>query len=73
MIETMPQSGAYVLGFRVDPADMLQQVATEIQNIHHIFSVEPIFGVNYAHEEKVRNYKPVYFNLHLLATSSITA
>jgi Bardet-Biedl syndrome 5 protein len=53
VIETMPQSGAYVLGFRVDPSELLYQTAQEIQNIHQVFSVEPVFGVSYAQDDKV--------------------
>ena len=49
----MPQSGGYVLGFRLDPPDQLYEVAKEIQNIHSVFSKNPLFGVNFVTEEKV--------------------
>jgi len=52
VIETMPQSGAYVLGFRIDPVELLHQTAQEIQNIHQVFSANPIFGISHAHEDK---------------------
>jgi len=45
VIETVAQSGGYVLGFRIDPADKLKAVTTEIQRVHQIFSQEPVFGV----------------------------
>jgi Bardet-Biedl syndrome 5 protein len=55
VIETMPQSGGYVLGFRIDPTEQLHEVAKEIQNIHSVFSKAPIFGVNYSAEDKVKS------------------
>ncbi len=53
VIETMPQSGGYILGFRVDPADQLNEVAKEIQNIHSVFAKNPVFGVNFVSDDKV--------------------
>uniref|UniRef100_A0A1I8I775 Bardet-Biedl syndrome 5 protein homolog n=1 Tax=Macrostomum lignano TaxID=282301 RepID=A0A1I8I775_9PLAT len=47
VIETMAQSGGYVLGFRVDPADKLKEVAQQVQSLFHIYSKEPVFGVEY--------------------------
>eukprot|EP01112_Ceratiomyxa_fruticulosa_P009752 TRINITY_DN2556_c0_g2_i1.p1 TRINITY_DN2556_c0_g2~~TRINITY_DN2556_c0_g2_i1.p1 ORF type:complete len:344 (+),score=41.49 TRINITY_DN2556_c0_g2_i1:263-1294(+) len=52
VIETMPQSGAYVLGFRIDPSEQLYQTAQEIQNIHQVFSANPIFGVLFTPTEE---------------------
>eukprot|EP01105_Mastigella_eilhardi_P018150 TRINITY_DN4199_c0_g1_i2.p1 TRINITY_DN4199_c0_g1~~TRINITY_DN4199_c0_g1_i2.p1 ORF type:complete len:359 (+),score=106.99 TRINITY_DN4199_c0_g1_i2:150-1079(+) len=46
VIETMAQSGGYILGFRVDPPEKLRSTATEIQRIHQIYSQDPIFGVS---------------------------
>ncbi len=46
VVETMPQSGGYILGFRIDPAEHLQEVAKEIQNVHQVFSKSPVFGVS---------------------------
>ncbi|KAH3743650.1 tubulin epsilon chain [Pelomyxa schiedti] len=45
VIETLPQSGGYVLGFRIDPPEKLKAVTLEIQRVHQIFSQEPMFGV----------------------------
>ena len=47
VIESSQLSGGYVLGFRVDPADKLGQVAKEIGSIHAVYSEKPIFGVEY--------------------------
>ncbi len=46
VVETMPQSGGYILGFRIDPTEHLQEVAKEIQNVHQVFSKSPVFGVS---------------------------
>jgi Bardet-Biedl syndrome 5 protein len=53
IVDTMPQSGGYGLGFRIDPGDQLYEVAKIIQNIHSVYSKSPIFGVNFTAEEKV--------------------
>lgn len=53
VVETMPQSGAYVLGFRIDPVELLHQTTQEIQNIHQVYSTNPIFGISYAQDDKV--------------------
>ena len=47
------QSGGYVLGFRIDPVEKLQQIAKEIQNLHRVYSACPIFGVEFETEDKV--------------------
>mmetsp|Transcript_56120 Transcript_56120/g.135528 ORF Transcript_56120/g.135528 Transcript_56120/m.135528 type:complete len:344 (-) Transcript_56120:133-1164(-) len=52
VIETTPRSGGYILGFRVDPADRLQEIFKEIQSLHQVFSRNPIFGIEYTLEEK---------------------
>jgi Bardet-Biedl syndrome 5 protein len=52
VIETSPKSGGYVLGFRVDPAEALDDVYKEIFSLHSIYSVTPIFGVHHTIDEK---------------------
>eukprot|EP00998_Keelungia_sp_KM082_P005655 NODE_1962_length_1172_cov_70.622967_g1945_i0.p1 GENE.NODE_1962_length_1172_cov_70.622967_g1945_i0~~NODE_1962_length_1172_cov_70.622967_g1945_i0.p1 ORF type:complete len:346 (+),score=68.16 NODE_1962_length_1172_cov_70.622967_g1945_i0:99-1136(+) len=52
VIETTAQSGGYVLGFRIDPSDKLQDIFKEISSLHRLFSVNPIFGVEFTVEEK---------------------
>lgn len=54
VIETTARSGGYVLGFRVDPAERLADVMKEITSLHRVFSVNPIFGVDFVVEERVR-------------------
>lgn len=48
------QSGGYVLGFKIDPVDKLQDALKEINSLHKVYSANPIFGVEYEMEEKVR-------------------
>lgn len=58
VIETSPRSGGYILGFRVDPADhvdpnaYLNEIFHEIQSLWQVFSINPIFGIDYTIEEK---------------------
>ena len=53
MIESSEMSGGYVLGFRVDPTEKLEQVYKEISSLHTIYSETPIFGVEYSKMDKV--------------------
>jgi Bardet-Biedl syndrome 5 protein len=48
------QSGGYVLGFRIDPVEKLQQVHKEIQSLHKVYSTCPVFGVEFEEDERVR-------------------
>ncbi|XP_033639519.1 Bardet-Biedl syndrome 5 protein homolog [Asterias rubens] len=52
VLESSVQSGSYVLGFRIDPADKLQDVVKEIQSLHRVYSSSPIFGVEYESEDR---------------------
>ncbi|XP_070566025.1 BBSome complex member BBS5 isoform X2 [Ptychodera flava] len=52
VLETSVQSGGYVLGFRIDPVEKLQEVVKEIQSLHKVYSANPIFGIEYETEDK---------------------
>merc|ERR1719281_2137507 len=52
VIETTASSGGYILGFRADPVEHLEEVYTQISNLWRVFSATPIFGVEYTVEEK---------------------
>uniref|UniRef100_A0A8C3AXH9 Bardet-Biedl syndrome 5 protein homolog n=1 Tax=Cyclopterus lumpus TaxID=8103 RepID=A0A8C3AXH9_CYCLU len=52
VIESSRQSGGYVLGFKIDPVDKLQDALKEINSLHKVYSTNPIFGVDYEMEEK---------------------
>ena len=43
-----------MLGFRVDPMERLQEAVKEIQSLHRVYSVCPIFGIEFEIEDKVR-------------------
>jgi Bardet-Biedl syndrome 5 protein len=47
VIQTAQTAGNYVLGFRIDPQEKLQEVYKELSSLHSIYSQSPIFGVNY--------------------------
>jgi len=53
VIESSEISGGYVLGFRVDPQEKLEQVYKEISSLHKIYSDNPIFGVEYSRTDKI--------------------
>ena len=52
VVETSQRCGGYILGFRVDPAEQLAAVFQEVQSLHRIFAQTPVFGVDFATEEK---------------------
>jgi Bardet-Biedl syndrome 5 protein len=52
VIETSVSSGGYILGFRIDPEEKLHEIFKEIHSLHKIFSVNPIYGIEYEIEEK---------------------
>uniref|UniRef100_A0A667I1G6 BBSome complex member BBS5 n=1 Tax=Lynx canadensis TaxID=61383 RepID=A0A667I1G6_LYNCA len=52
VIESSQQSGGYVLGFKIDPVEKLQESVKEINSLHKVYSASPIFGVDYEMEEK---------------------
>ncbi len=52
VIETSARSGAYILGFRIDPLEKLQEVFKEIKTLHEVYSQNPMFGIKYTIEEK---------------------
>nr|CAB3225175.1 COS41.4 [Phallusia mammillata] len=51
VIESTWQSGGYVLGFRIDPLEKLQETAKEIQSLHRVYSSSPVYGVQ--HEKNI--------------------
>ncbi|XP_058889685.1 Bardet-Biedl syndrome 5 protein homolog isoform X4 [Acipenser ruthenus] len=52
VIESSQQSGGYVLGFKIDPLEKLQDAVKEINSLHRVYSTSLIFGVDYEMEEK---------------------
>ncbi len=48
------QSGGYVLGFRIDPQEKLQDAVKEIQSLHKVYSACPIFGIEFETDDGVR-------------------
>ncbi|XP_060085835.1 Bardet-Biedl syndrome 5 protein homolog [Ylistrum balloti] len=55
VVESSQQSGGFVLGFRIDPAEKLQQVVKEIQSLHRVYSACPLFGVEFETEERIED------------------
>jgi Bardet-Biedl syndrome 5 protein len=50
VVETFAKAGGYILGFRVDPQDRINEVFKEISSYFQIYSVAPIFGVEHSLE-----------------------
>lgn len=50
VLETFAKAGGYILGFRVDPQERIADVFQEIQSLYQVYSVGPIFGVDFAVE-----------------------
>ncbi|CAN0061083.1 unnamed protein product, partial [Heterosigma akashiwo] len=46
-------------GFRLDPQDRLDDVFKEVTSLHQVYSVNPIFGVDFQEEEKAPNIEDV--------------
>ena len=67
VIESSELSGGYILGFRIDPIEKLQEIQKEIASLHKLYSTNPIFGVEY--ETKVCRYvyEWIYLLLNLLS------
>ncbi len=55
VLETYAKSGGYILGFRVDPQDRISEVYKEIHSLFQIYSVGPIFGVDFTLESEAPN------------------
>ena len=52
VIEVFQKSGGYILGFRIDPIERLQEIADEVHAMHQIYAATPIFGLT--HETVLR-------------------
>lgn len=60
VIETSRMSGGYVLGFRIDPINKLNNVKQEIDNMYSIYSDNPILGIKVSNENKpIHNIVPL--------------
>merc|ERR1719450_1508540 len=57
VIETTASSGGYILGFRADPVEHLEEVYTQLSNLWRVFSTTPIFGVDFSVEERQQDPK----------------
>lgn len=60
VIETTQSSGGYILGFRADPVEHLEEVYAQISNLWRVFSATPIFGIEYNIEDKPNETKETF-------------
>ncbi|XP_062124208.1 Bardet-Biedl syndrome 5 protein homolog isoform X2 [Drosophila sulfurigaster albostrigata] len=47
VIQTAETGGGYVLGFRIDPVERLNELFKELCSLHTIYTEQPNFGINY--------------------------
>ncbi len=52
VVETFARAGGYILGFRIDPKEKLDEVFKELSNLHSIFASNPNFGVEFTIENE---------------------
>ncbi|KAA6392312.1 MAG: hypothetical protein EZS28_012161 [Streblomastix strix] len=52
VIETCRHAGSYVLGFRIEPPERLNALATEIGQLKTLFLQRPSYGVEYVVDDK---------------------
>jgi len=53
VVESLKNAGGYVLGFRIDPVEKLNEVMKEIHSLYRVYSANPIFGVQYQVEDRL--------------------
>nr|CAD7427699.1 unnamed protein product [Timema monikensis] len=54
VVESAEVSGGYVLGFRIDPAEKLHMVYKELSSLHKVYSLNPVFGVQFTVTDQVK-------------------
>lgn len=47
VVTSTTQSGGYVLGFKIDPEDKLNNIHKELTSLYTIYSNKPIYGVEF--------------------------
>lgn len=52
VLETYARSGGYILGFRIDPKEKLDDVFKELLNLHQVYAMTPNFGVEFSVESE---------------------
>lgn len=50
VLETFSKAGGYILGFRVDPKERINDVFREMLSLYQVYSTTPVFGVDFAVE-----------------------
>lgn len=47
VVQTMETGGGYVLGFRIDPVERLNELFKELCSLHTVYTDQPNFGIQY--------------------------
>ena len=59
VLETFTKAGGYILGFKIDSIEKLGDTFTELLNLHEVFAINPVFGVQFVIEEEISTSQPV--------------
>mmetsp|Transcript_25475 Transcript_25475/g.37583 ORF Transcript_25475/g.37583 Transcript_25475/m.37583 type:complete len:345 (-) Transcript_25475:114-1148(-) len=59
VVETFARSGGYILGFRIDPKEKLEEVYKEVLSLHQVFAASPIFGVDFSVEAEAPSIEKI--------------
>jgi len=51
VINTHKNAGGYMLGFRLDPPELLERIFTEIKTLRKVFASKPIYGIQFTVEK----------------------
>jgi Bardet-Biedl syndrome 5 protein len=55
VVETFARAGGYILGFRLHPDSLLKDVEKELASLFSVYSVSPVFGIEFSSEEVTPN------------------
>ncbi len=55
VVETFARAGGYILGFRLHPDSLLKDVEKELTSLFSVYSVSPVFGIEFSSEEVTPN------------------
>lgn len=57
VIETFARAGGYILGFRIDSKEKLEEVLQEVNSLYNVYSSCPVFGVEFTVEAEAPSVK----------------
>ena len=52
VVQTHPDGGGYILGFRIDPEAKLKEIHSELKSMYEVYAKNPNFGIHFEVDEK---------------------